>query len=244
MYQFVFALLFALCVPFASASASSSLRSGANAEDGTGDPKSLKNLLYCLKNPKICSNSTRPAIRVAVEDDAPVDVATIESETIMPLPLNIPAPRERSQPQISAPPIAFQIFCLKYPDDCRASQDTVVDYSEATLKQLVAVNRAVNRSILPRRDRTDIWSIAPASGDCDDYVMTKRHQLIRAGMPPSALRAAVVRTRGGQAHAILVVATTQGDLVLDNLRHAIMEREATGYFPVTTATEDPYIWTN
>jgi hypothetical protein len=53
--------------------------------------------------------------------------------------------------------------------------------------------------------------------DCVGYVLAKRNALIRAGLPAQALSPAVVRTRGGVVHAVLIVTTSEGDQVLDNL---------------------------
>ena len=53
--------------------------------------------------------------------------------------------------------------------------------------------------------------------DCVGYVLAKREALIRVGLPADALSPAVVRTRGGVVHAVLLVTTSAGDQVLDNL---------------------------
>jgi hypothetical protein len=53
--------------------------------------------------------------------------------------------------------------------------------------------------------------------DCVGYVIAKHDALIRAGLPAQALSPAVVRTRGGVVHAVLIVTTSEGDQVLDNL---------------------------
>ena len=126
-------------------------------------------------------------------------------------------------------PLAFQLFCLQNPSDCRRSKRSVVAYTPKVRALMVAVNAQVNRSIRPRRERGDTWSLNPAYGDCDDYAMTKRHRLIRAGIPASALKVAVVRTRRGEGHAVLIVRTTAGDFALDNLRKTIVRRSQTGY---------------
>jgi predicted transglutaminase-like cysteine proteinase len=107
---------------------------------------------------------------------------------------------------------------------------------------LQSVNSSVNRSIRPRRDRLDTWSATARRGDCDDYVMTKRRSLMRAGVPASALRIAIVRTRRGEGHAILIVKTSAGELVLDNLRSGIVRRNETGYRFVSVSTADPLRW--
>jgi predicted transglutaminase-like cysteine proteinase len=126
-------------------------------------------------------------------------------------------------------PLAFQLFCLKNPSECRTSRRSVVAYTPKIRALLVSVNAQVNRSIKPRNERGDTWSVNPAYGDCDDYAMTKRHRLIRAGIPASALKIAVVRTRRGEGHAVLIVKTTAGEFALDNIRKSIVRRSQTGY---------------
>jgi predicted transglutaminase-like cysteine proteinase len=139
-------------------------------------------------------------------------------------------------------PLAFQLFCLQNPNDCQRSRRDVVRYTPGVVSLLNSVNSAVNRSIRPTRERTDVWSISTRSGDCDDYVMTKRHRLIAAGLPASALRVAVVRTPRGEGHAILIVKTTAGELALDNLRKTIVRRNQTGYRFISVASANPYRW--
>jgi predicted transglutaminase-like cysteine proteinase len=57
--------------------------------------------------------------------------------------------------------------------------------------ELNAVNRAVNRDIIPQiipgDGVTEEWVIAPRPGDCKDYAITKRHQLLALGWPSHAL---------------------------------------------------------
>jgi predicted transglutaminase-like cysteine proteinase len=106
------------------------------------------------------------------------------------------------------------------------------------------VNNRVNRSIAPRADgAADVWTVNARAGDCEDYVLAKRHALIRAGLPASALRIAFVRTREGADHAILVVNTSNGKLVLDNLTSAIKPLSQTRYRVVSVQTANPKQWT-
>lgn len=81
-----------------------------------------------------------------------------------------------------------------------------------------AINTTVNHSIRARRDPIgqDLWSIDVASGDCEDYALAKRHELIRSGFPSRAVRLAVGETSAGEAHAVVIVKTDRGDLALDN----------------------------
>lgn len=141
-----------------------------------------------------------------------------------------------------AAPLQFQLYCLKNPDDCRRSRRSKVEYTASLQLTLQTVNSRVNRSILPRKDVRDVWSASTHHGDCDDYVMTKRRALMRAGLPASALRVAIVRTRRGEGHSVLIVKTSAGELVLDNLRSVIIRPNETGYRFVSVSTADPLRW--
>lgn len=140
-------------------------------------------------------------------------------------------------------PLQMQLFCLQNPRDCKPSKAKVVTYSTHIEKTIRRINDAVNREIKPTSDKRDIWSVNVRKGDCDDYVMTKRQRLIRAGIPASALRIAVVRTRMGEGHAVLIVKTTAGEFVLDNLRRTVVKRHATNYSYVSVSSGNPLKWT-
>jgi predicted transglutaminase-like cysteine proteinase len=127
-------------------------------------------------------------------------------------------------------------FCLRYPADCKTdpAENDRVELSDQTLELLNRVNRSVNGAITPTlktygTNIEDRWTIAPSRGDCNDYAVTKRHELIADGLPARVLRLSVVKTAAGIGHLVLVVATTKGDLVLDNLTDAIRPWQRTGY---------------
>ena len=73
------------------------------------------------------------------------------------------------------------------------------------------------------------WTIAPSLGDCNDSAVTKRHELLLGGLPAKALRLSVVKTDFGMGHVGLVVSTTKGDIVLDNLTDTIRSWHQTEY---------------
>jgi predicted transglutaminase-like cysteine proteinase len=134
----------------------------------------------------------------------------------------------------AAVPVGYYELCVGHPDECRASHGWMGQWSyqfgmhldAARMKQLIAVNASVNHSIRQRTDRalyhvTDRWVVNPKAGDCEDYALTKKARLIADGWPSSALLVALAKTRAGQDHAVLVVRTDRGDLVLDSLRSTI-----------------------
>ena len=122
----------------------------------------------------------------------------------------------------------------------------------ATLELLNTVNRQVNGAIAPADDRVDgrkadVWSLPLAegrrSGDCEDYVLEKRRALLARGMPTEALSIAVVRTRQGENHAVLLVDTDAGELVLDNRSAWITPWTQVGYRWVKRQSpSDPSAW--
>jgi predicted transglutaminase-like cysteine proteinase len=127
-------------------------------------------------------------------------------------------------------PFAFARFCVTNASDCAATEgDEAIVLDEGSRADLKSVNAAVNRAIRPQNDRAgnDEWRADATSGDCEDYVLAKKRRLVSAGFPAAALRIAVARTGSGEGHAVLVVRTDRGDLVLDNRNDSIKRWNAT-----------------
>jgi predicted transglutaminase-like cysteine proteinase len=121
-------------------------------------------------------------------------------------------------PVAAAPPVGYQIFCLQNPAECGASGASVAAIS---VDDLARINRAVNASIVARNDPgADVWTVNPTAGDCEDYALTKRHLLRRAGVPTAAMSIGITRALG-QDHAVLIVRTNAGAFVLDNLTNEL-----------------------
>ena len=116
-----------------------------------------------------------------------------------------------------------------------------------------AVNRRINRTIRRASDadafgREDLWVVPTGprpSGDCEDYVLAKRRALIEAGVAPAALSIAIVRTRRGETHAVLLVATAEGEQVLDNLSPWVLRWDEAPYqWLERQAPGQPLTWVN
>ncbi|MBR0797176.1 transglutaminase-like cysteine peptidase [Bradyrhizobium jicamae] len=122
------------------------------------------------------------------------------------------------------PPMAYTMFCLHYSSECRQApifRGGPVSLTEARWADLTEVNQAVNRSIAPERNELGLvgesWVINPDRGDCNDYAVSKRHELLKRGWPARVLLLSEVVVNSGEHHLILVVRTKSGDLVLDNM---------------------------
>jgi len=62
-------------------------------------------------------------------------------------------------------------------------------------------------------------------------VLAKRVALTAVGVPAERLSIALVETRWGESHAVLLLAADDGDYVLDNLEPRILHW-----------TQAPYVW--
>jgi predicted transglutaminase-like cysteine proteinase len=146
------------------------------------------------------------------------------------------APASLVETSPSLTPFQHVRFCLHYPADCRSdpTEEERIDLTGENSELLNRVNRSVNAAIVPvQKSYGDSlhegWRIAPFMGDCNDYAVTKRHELLASGLPAKALRLAVVKTRSGDGHLVLLVATTKGELVLDNLTEVIVPWQSADY---------------
>jgi predicted transglutaminase-like cysteine proteinase len=142
-------------------------------------------------------------------------------------------------------PMAHTMFCLNYPADCEVRD---VDFRKRNiamtvqrLNELNRINRQVNRDIIPQENfgglATEEWLVSPPAGDCNDYAVTKRHELLARGWPSRALLLSEVVVPSGEHHLVLVARMKDPDggrdidLVLDNLNANLR--------PVTLT---PYRW--
>ena len=134
-------------------------------------------------------------------------------------------------------PMAFTRFCLAYPAECKPQRLVFagdrIELNITRWAELEDVNRAVNSSIHPERNEEGLagekWLLGPDRGDCNDYAVTKRHELIAKGWPARTVLLSEVVTVSGEHHLVTVVRTDSGDLVLDNLTDQIMPWSRTPY---------------
>jgi predicted transglutaminase-like cysteine proteinase len=137
----------------------------------------------------------------------------------------------------SLAPMAFTRFCLQYPQDCEVRRMMAYRRGVVLIKErwaeLAAINREVNRAIIPQRNDLGVageeWLVSPQAGDCNDYAVTKRHELLARGWPSRSLILAEVVIASGEHHLVLVVRTRDGDFVLDNLNAHIRTVAQTRY---------------
>lgn len=134
---------------------------------------------------------------------------------------------------VSAPQGAGNL-CSTYAWACATSTKQVAFTKEA-LDVARQINSRVNRSVRPVSDLQQFrveerWTLpTKRGGDCEDYALAKKRELINAGFAPQSLLIATVLDRKGGSHAVLVLRTGAQDLVLDNLTGTIKPWQKTGY---------------
>jgi predicted transglutaminase-like cysteine proteinase len=147
-------------------------------------------------------------------------------------------------------PVGAAEFCQRFPDDCRPNAVVMAaaTLTEASWNQLLQVNAYFNANIVPVSDEQlygtqEFWTYPNGYGDCEDIALAKRRQLIQDGWSPSDLMIAVVRQRDGEGHAVLMVRTDRGDLVLDNQDGTIrVWTDSPYHFLKRQSQNDPSEW--
>jgi predicted transglutaminase-like cysteine proteinase len=149
------------------------------------------------------------------------------------------------------PPMGHTRFCLQYQDDCEVHgidfRHRNIELTPERLAELSVVDREVNRDIIPQRQdvppAAERWRIAPLVGNCHDYAVTKRHELLARGWPSRSLLLSEVVTASGEHHLVLIVRMKDVDLVLDNLNANLLPIGMTHYQWVRTESPvDPKFW--
>ncbi|MEM7069624.1 MAG: transglutaminase-like cysteine peptidase [Pseudomonadota bacterium] len=133
-------------------------------------------------------------------------------------------------------PIGHYNYCKEYRSDCqiRSSKTEAPKLTRKRWNDLVEINAFSNNTIAPYTDQEiynteEYWAYPKSYGDCEDYVLMKRHMLMQRGWPPSSLLITVVRQPNGDGHAVLTVRTDKADYILDNLNGKIRPWNKTPY---------------
>jgi predicted transglutaminase-like cysteine proteinase len=148
------------------------------------------------------------------------------------------------------PPHGFVRFCEAVPQECTSDhrKENRFNASADRLRELDDVNRAVNTAVAPATDLevygvNEYWTLPRSKGDCEDYALLKRHNLLKKGWPVSSLLMTVVRDEKGEGHAVLTARTMQGDYILDNKLEDVRLWSQTPYeFVMRQSYINPRVW--
>nr|WP_308620300.1 transglutaminase-like cysteine peptidase [Methylobacterium haplocladii] len=152
--------------------------------------------------------------------------------------------------QTARPVAAWTEFCARMPGECSVdpSEPAQITLTPAVWGLLASINRRVNHRIKPVTDMAhwgvvDRWDYPDDGfGDCEDIQLLKRRMLVDRHLPRRALRMTVVIDEIGEGHAVLMVRTDRGDLILDNKTNAVLPWQRTGYSFVKREGQDGQAW--
>jgi predicted transglutaminase-like cysteine proteinase len=136
----------------------------------------------------------------------------------------------------SMPPVGYVQFCASGQAECNykghKTDSLTLDATKWDL--LNTVNAYTNAKIAPKSDQdlyavTEKWTYPTTAGDCEDYVLLKKHYLQGLGVPADDLLITVLLDEKNEGHAVLTVVTSKGDFILDNRRDEIVRWDNTNY---------------
>lgn len=185
-----------------------------------------------------------PSAQAPSQDQAPTLVPAVASE--------VAAPAAQSALAVAEQPD------MDVPADYMAASATISAWlargEREQLKLLNQINQAVNRDVKKASDldlygQPEYWALprmvdGKLYGDCEDYALEKRRQLIAAGVPESTLSLAVAVTARGEGHAVLMISLKSGDWVLDNLTPWATPWEDLNYRWVERQVPGTALWTS
>jgi predicted transglutaminase-like cysteine proteinase len=134
-------------------------------------------------------------------------------------------------------PVGHYDFCRRLPQECaqKTASNAPVELTRKLWATILNVNNSVNARVKPRTDMEiygveEYWAYPDNGfGDCEDYALEKRRELMAAGVPAGSLLMTVVRQPNGDGHAVLTVRTSLGEFVLDNLEPRVLAWTDTEY---------------
>lgn len=124
------------------------------------------------------------------------------------------------------------VVCNKNSGNLQLNADGKVLMNRHLINSLQQVNIEINKQIKPENEKLgakDNWQVNLAKGDCEDYALTKKTELIAQGWPSKALMITIVDTEYGERHAVLMVSTNHGEYILDNLMNKVINVEISKY---------------
>ena len=124
----------------------------------------------------------------------------------------------------------------------------MIALTPAVWRTIAGINRRVNARIKPVTDMAhwgvvDRWDYPDDGfGDCEDIQLLKRKLLMDRHLSRRAMLMTVVIDEIGEGHAVLMIRTDKGDLILDNKTNVVLPWQRTGYSFVKREGQDSSDW--
>ena len=130
----------------------------------------------------------------------------------------------------------YASYCRRHPTHCDLTGPQIVGFNPETSRLLEQVNLNANSKILNASDmelygKEEHWAFpSSGAGDCEDVALFKRERLVELGFPRAAMTIAIVHHQKAMfPHAVLLVETTAGTFLLDNLDNRVVRWHAAPY---------------
>jgi predicted transglutaminase-like cysteine proteinase len=152
------------------------------------------------------------------------------------------------------PPIGYVNFCASNASECapysmgEKMSSNRIGMTPDRWNMLYQVNAYVNGKIKPVSDmqlygQAEVWAYPTTAGDCEDFVLLKKRALEKLGVAAKSLQITVVLDEHNEGHAVLTVASEEGDYILDNRRNDILLWNDTNYtFLKRQSAKNPKQW--
>ena len=145
-------------------------------------------------------------------------------------------------------PAGAKSLCTTYTWACASvSKSTAFDQSD--MRMVGRINSKINRRVRQIEDirqyrKSEVWALPTRrGGDCEDIVLLKKRELLKAGVPANRLLIATALDTRMRGHAVLVMRSNDGDLILDSLTSRIKSWDKTGYLFLKMQNPDkPTTW--
>lgn len=132
----------------------------------------------------------------------------------------------------------------KFKQDIQSLQNLPLDQMATRVNSMMNAKRYVSDNA--NYGMNDYWATPveffQRGGDCEDYAIAKYTALRALGVPESRLRIAIVQDlQKNVPHAILIVYTDQGAMILDNqIKTAIAAEKVRHYKPIFSINQDAW----
>ena len=130
---------------------------------------------------------------------------------------------------VEGPPTQYEAFCQRYPASCILDGEPIIEWTSITQQRFNNVNARVNNEVEFVSDMDNLgleedWDFPKdCRGDCEDFVLEKRERLVELGFPRASLTIAFAfHEVQFFPHAVLLVETSAGTWVLDNLYDEVL----------------------
>jgi len=127
----------------------------------------------------------------------------------------------------------FDDFKARYPDQIASKlEEERFNPNKEDWFLIACICNAINNCCGYVKENKDYWRIMTDladTGDCEDFVFTKRFLIDKAGFSLNCFVPVICRTGDSKGHMVLCIRTVEGDLISDNIIQHLFKPENINY---------------